>query len=310
LKHQPLWYVRREGKLLGPHPRQVVVDGLLLGRLAWDDPASTDGRLWQPLKSYPEIIAALEGPARQIDADPGEPSSTGWQNERLAAARRWADERSGLDRRTGKETGTETAPERRRTDERRQQRELLQVVLWRRLRRELDIAFDRAATPRFWWIPVAAVVCAGIAVAWWQREPGNISISLATRVVDCAAPAGPGVNWAGCDRPGAALAGANLSNARLAGVKLEASDLRRADLTYANLSGARLTGAQLTGARLFGADLTGADLVSAVLDGADLSFADLRNARLDSVRLGEARLGNALWTDGRRCAAASVGRCD
>ncbi|MBY0438128.1 MAG: hypothetical protein K2W80_08040, partial [Burkholderiales bacterium] len=135
MKHQPLWYVRRDGKLLGPHPRQVVVDCLLLGRFDWEDPASQDGRAWQPLKMHPEILAAIEPLSREALPVAGEPLPVSWHNERLAAARRWADERTGIDRRTGEETKTvaelTSADQRRSLDERRQQRELLQVVLWR-----------------------------------------------------------------------------------------------------------------------------------------------------------------------------------
>ncbi len=314
MKHQPLWYVRRDGKLLGPHPRQVVVDCLLLGRFGWDDPASQDGKAWQPLKMHPEILAAIEPLSREARPVAGEPLPVSWHNERLAAARRWADERTGIDRRTGEEAKTveelTSADERRSLDERRRQRELLQVVLWRRLRRDLAGAYGRSGASRWWWIPIAAFATLAIGIAVWQREPSTIAVSLASRAADCTAPAGPGVNWVGCDRTDAALAGAPLRSARLAGARLAGADLRRAELSYADLSGAILSGARLGDARLFGASLTGTDLAAASLEGADLGFADLRNARIEGARLDRARLGNAIWTDGRRCAPTSVGRCD
>jgi hypothetical protein len=314
MKHQPLWYVRRDGKLLGPHPRQVVVDCLLLGRFGWDDPASQDGRAWQPLKMHPEILAAIEPLSREARPVAGEPMPVSWHNERLAAARRWADERTGIDRRTGEEAGTvadlASADERRSLDERRRQRELLQVVLWRRLRRDLAGAYERTGASRWWWMPVAALAVAAIGIAIWQREPSTIEVSLASRAADCTAPAAPGVNWAGCERTNAALAGAQLRSARLAGARLAGADLRRADLSYADLAGTSLAGARLSEARLFGTTLTGADLSSAAMEGADLGFADLRNARIEGARFDRARLGNTLWIDGRRCAPTSVGRCD
>lgn len=314
MKGQPLWYVRRDGRLHGPHPRQVVVDSLLLGRFAWDDPASQDGRVWQPLKLHPEILAAIEPLAPERIPAPGEPMPVSWHSERLAAARRWADERTGIDRRTGEESppaGTpEGGPERRSTDERRRQRELLQVVLWRRLRRDLAGAYERAGSPRWVLVPIGIVVLVVLGVAFAPRGPGPIEVSLASRAADCAALPGPGVNWTGCDRSAARLAGAPLRSSRLAGARLASADLSAAELSYADLSGSVLAGARLSGARLFGANLTGADLSAALLDGADLGFADLRNARLEGARLEQARLGNAIWSDGRRCAPASVGRCD
>jgi hypothetical protein len=36
----------------------------------------------------------------------------------------------------------------------------------------------------------------------------------------------------------------------------------------------------------------------------------LRRTSIDLRKLREARLGDALWSDGRRCAPASVERCD
>lgn len=314
MKHQPLWYVRHDGKLLGPHPRQVVVDCLLLGRFSWDDPASQDGRTWQPLRTQPEILAAIEPLSREVPPPPGEALPVNWRSERLAAARRWADERTGIDRRTGEEAVTAEelagADERRSLDERRRQRELLQVVIWRRLRRDLAGAYARSGTWRGWWIPMILLGVTVVGLAVWQREPSTIAVSLASRVADCAAPAAPGVDWAGCERPNARLVGAALGSARLAGVRLTGADLRKADLSYADLSGARLEGAILSEARLFGARLTGTDLTAASLAGADLSFADLRNARTGGTRFEGARLDNAIWTDGRRCAAGSTGRCD
>jgi hypothetical protein len=314
MKNPSLWYVRREGRLHGPHPRQAVVDSLLLGRFAWDDPASRDGRTWQPLKMHPEILSAIEPLAHERLPVPGEPLPLSWHNERLAAARRWADERTGIDRRTGEASPpagtTDGNTERRMNSDRRQQRELLQVVLWRRLRRNLAGAYERAGSPSWALVPLGIVVMLAIGIAVSPRGPGPIEVSLTSRAADCTEPPAPGINWSGCDRTSARLAGASLRSARLAGARLTGADLSRADLSYADLSGSALSGARLAGARLFGASLTGADLSTAGLEGAELGFADLRNARLDGARLQQARLGNAIWTDGRRCAPASVGRCD
>ena len=66
----------------------------------------------------------------------------------------------------------------------------------------------------------------------------------------CSAPAGPIVDWSGCDKLGATLS--------------------EADLRYANLSGANLSGATLSGATLYGANLRYANLSDANLTGADM----------------------------------------
>lgn len=315
MKHQPLWYVRRDGRLLGPHPRKVIIDSLLLGRFAWDDPASHDGRAWQPLKMYPEILSALEPVRGGAPADPGEPMPLSWHNERIAAARRWADERTGVERRISEDAlAADDAfvvdGERRTPAERRQQRELLQVVIWRRLRRELADAYERTGASSWWWMPLATVIGLALAIALWQRDPSTLAVSLATRAADCNSAPAPEANWAGCDRAGARLAGADLRGARLSGARLGDSDLQRTQLNYADLSGSSLVGARLDQAVLFGANLSGADLREASFDGADLSFADLRNARVAGAVFARARLANAIWVDGRRCSPGSLGSCD
>ena len=58
-----------------------------------------------------------------------------------------------------------------------------------------------------------------------------------------------------------------------------------------------------------GVGLRNADLSYADLSGSDLSFADFSGANLGSAVLNGARLDNAIWVDGGRCAAGSVGGC-
>ena len=81
----------------------------------------------------------------------------------------------------------------------------------------------------------------------------------------CSAPAGPIVDWSGCDKLGATLS--------------------EADLRYANLYGANLYGANLQGAHLYGATLYGANLTGANLTGADLRYANLSDANLSDANL-------------------------
>jgi len=86
----------------------------------------------------------------------------------------------------------------------------------------------------------------------------------------CSDPAGPQVDWSGCDKTNAILFEANLTGA---------------DLTRAGLADATLTGADPTGADLTGANLTEVNLNSALLTG-------------------------ATWTDGRVCAQGSIEVCN
>jgi hypothetical protein len=95
---------------------------------------------------------------------------------------------------------------------------------------------------------------------------------------ECQTPAGPGVDWAGCNKTNVYLYDANLSGAMLGS---------------ANLSGVTLYGANLTSASLGGADLTDTDMNSADLSDANLGEANLTNANLGSAWLSNANLHNA-----------------
>ena len=155
---------------------------------------------------------------------------------------------------------------------------------------------------------IAVVVAAAMAAAWLYE--GRSSASVA----DCTVAPGPGVNLSRCPLDGLAatgvdLRGAVLSNASLAGARLDRAVLEGADLRFANLAAAQLAYARAGRALLKGANLRAADLAYADLAGADLGYADLTGAVLGGAVLDGARLDQAIWVDGRRCAAGSLGGC-
>ena len=90
----------------------------------------------------------------------------------------------------------------------------------------------------------------------------------------CTDPAGPGVNWSGCNKNGVRVPGANLSGANLSGALLGPTERYLPDFSNANLSGANFNGAQIRGANFMGANLSG-----------------------------------AIWTDGKICSTPSIGVC-
>ena len=120
---------------------------------------------------------------------------------------------------------------------------------------------------------------------------------------ECQTPAGPGVDWAGCNKTnvylydanlsGAMLGRANLSSVTLYGANLTDTDMNSADLYGANLTSASLTGANLSFATLSFANLTNANLGSAWLSNANLHNANLNNANLYGANLTGADLVNA-----------------
>jgi len=114
----------------------------------------------------------------------------------------------------------------------------------------------------------------------------------------------PGCNLKIADLHGMDLSGANLNHADLSGAKLAGAKMIGVDLQNASLKMADLSQAALGGAKLGNADLTAANLYKA-----DLRSANLLHADLSSANMREANLSNAIWTDGRKCMAGSIGEC-
>jgi hypothetical protein len=284
-----LWFIRRGRVVKGPFPAAAIKRHLLLGRLTLADEVSHDTQSWVALGVEPTFVA-----------DAGA-AITG------AASAGSLDERSGHDRRSGR--SAETTPQNRRAGPDRRRPEPPELV--ERRQRRIRVAATltppratRSAAPML----VLCALTIGVLVAFLRFEP------QVSGTADCRAPARPNVNWDGCvfdalDLSSAALTGATLRNARLANVSLFRADLSRADLSYVELNAVRMGYANLAGARLRGATLRQTELDYADLHGADLSYADLRGASIGGAALADARLDNALWIDGRTCAAGSLGDC-
>lgn len=132
-------------------------------------------------------------------------------------------------------------------------------------------------------------------------------------------------NLTGADLTGAIISGAGRSGASLAGTNLTAATLNGVNLDGANMSGVNMVDSKarlasfievdLTNANLTQADLQGANLTKTDFSRANLVNADLRGSRLTGATLLGANLtgtllAGATWTDGRICAAGSIGKCD
>jgi uncharacterized protein YjbI with pentapeptide repeats len=290
------WYIRRRGEVKGPYPAGLVSRYILLGRLQMTDEVSTTGQDWLLIKDVPELIPEI------LQGDISDPLI----QERLQAARRWADERDRS--RRGEREDQAQRQEYRRGDDRREAEE--SNVVDHRLSR-LDRAQENLTESQNRWtmliIAGTVAVAAGIFVLFYSPPPP----SLAT---DCQSSAAPHVNWNNCVMDGARLderdlSGASLYSTSLTGASLRHSTLRGGNLSYAGLSISNLEGADLRQAILIGANLRRAKLVNALLDDANLSYADLTGADLTGVSLHNAKLGNVIWTDGKRCLPQSVGSC-
>lgn len=121
-----------------------------------------------------------------------------------------------------------------------------------------------------------------------------LSMMFSNGYAACDDPAGPNVDWQGCDKTWLQLQNVDLSNANLAGANLSNSDLEGA-----NLSNADLTGASILGGNLQGVNFTGATVISAFLTKSRIAGAELADAIFDKTH----------WVNGQPCKEGSIGEC-
>jgi len=105
-----LWYVSKQGHVRGPFPTGALVQERLLGRLGDDDLVSSDRSQWLRFALWPELAAAFEAATPAAST----PEAEAWASERAKARMRWADERTGQDRRSELPESTELQAQGRR----------------------------------------------------------------------------------------------------------------------------------------------------------------------------------------------------
>lgn len=282
-KHPPL-YVRKNGNVFGPFPPKQISQSLLLGRFRVTDEVSEDKDSWVTIQSRQDLLPEVlqEEPTDEL------------AQERLMAARRWADERRPQH---GAYTDLRRSPEPDELLEYRSHRE----SIYKRFLQQHEFSVVQAL--------LVLLAVGGLIYAGFYFSPQ-------TRIEQpvCDAAARPGVNWRNCHMVGlqslnSDLQGANLDNANLNGANLFGSNLSGASLMYTNLSMTNLSYVNFSHAKMKGSNLQHADLNSVDFTAADLSYVDFSGAKLLNVRLDEARLDNAIWVDGRTCLEGSVGKC-
>ena len=282
-KHPPL-YVRKNGKVHGPFPPKQIAQSLLLGRFRLQDEVSEDKETWRRIQSRQDLVPeVLRGDLSDEQVQ-----------ERLKAARRWADERRPAHAIPG---DSRRSPE---PDE---------LLEYRHHRESVYRSFMGGREFSALQVGGIFLLLAGLILAGFYFSP-----EAEITQPDCDAPAAAGVNWRHCRMAGAQLIkadlrGANLDSAILRGASLPGASLAGANLQYADLSAANLSYADLSGAQMKGCNLQGADLDHADLRGANLQYADFSGARIQDMRIDAAQLDNAIWVDGRTCLRGSLGEC-
>lgn len=269
---------------MGPFPPRQISQSLLLGRFCETDEVSEDGESWATIQSHQDLLPDVlqEEPTDEL------------AQERLKAARRWADERRPQH---GAPADLRRAPEADELQEYRSHRE----SIYKHFLQQREFSVVQTL--------LVLLAVGGLIYAGFYFSPQTQIAQPA-----CDAAARPGVNWRNCRMAGlqslkSDLQGANLDSANLNGANLFASNLSGASLMYTNLSMANLSYVTFRQAKMKGSNLQHADLSYADFTGADLSYADFSGAKMLNVRLDKARLDNAIWVDGRICLAGSVGKC-
>lgn len=87
-----LWYYRHNREEVGPVPRQAIERYVVLGRLAPDDSVRAEGSGWMKISDSPDFASVCR---LVVEGD----------DEKLAAARRFADERNHARRTEGRHEG-------------------------------------------------------------------------------------------------------------------------------------------------------------------------------------------------------------
>jgi len=288
-----LWYVRRAGAVRGPLPPGQVSREILLGRIRDEDELSRDREVWRPLAALPQLQPPV---LRHTETPEG--------RQQLLLARLREDER--LHERRG--PGFAPAGANRRHGDRRTV-ESFEVVA--HSERAAGPGTEAPGEERNLLLPVAVILIVVLALAmyffWYQPRPYGAA-------PNCQSAPIPGANWSGCALSGrnlrrAPLDGAKLGSSTLVSANLREANLAGADLSFANLDAADARDANLQTASLKGATLRSTRLAGADLRDTDLTYADLQGADLGDAQLQGARLDHAIWTDGRVCAAGSVGEC-
>lgn len=283
MSHRQLWYVRRGDKVSGPFPTQLVANNALLGRFLPSDEVSLDHEEWQPLSTVAELLPQ-ELLELHVESDPEHHQ---WREERLKAARRWADQRTHDEPgHAGAATGLHDDMHRKTdTDGEAAALPHHHVALPRESGRRAYLGVLAS---------VGAVLLLAVSGLIYYQPVNPLKVGVVPVQPLCDKPAAPAINWSGCGKQGALLRGVVLS---------------RGKLEYANFARADLSGSRLDHVSLVGANLAAADLNHVDLNHADLSHADLSAANLESANLSGAVLDHAIWTDGRICAVGSLGQC-
>lgn len=285
------WYVRHKGRISGPFSKGLIRRQVLLGRIFNDDEFSQDQMKWQRLSQLRDLVPAV------MTANLDEPLA----KQRLAAARRWADDRDDMPHSIISDDVGENVSGGKEVDG-----EYGQLSLG--IRNKLAFIQRERWKNGFFMFLIFTLFIVVIGSYLSMNTP------VVERSIDCSAAAEPAVVWDNCMMSGVVLRGLNLQgarlmNANLVGADLSSANMAGAELSYALMAGVNAVSVNWQSARLVGTNLQQANLAGANLSQADLSYANLLAANIRGVNFSGAKLDKVRWVDGRICAVGSVTHC-
>jgi len=290
-KNSNIWYIRKKDKVTGPFPAGQISQLLVVGRLSLDDEVSHDKDEWFTIHDVPGLI-----PEVLSEADDASHA------ERLAAARRWADERREERREENPKTPSRQSNGRRHG-------ESLQDIEYRQHRESIYKNFRERPKMAVAKLLVFVAIVIGLVWGSFNYSPLNI-----VDIPDCTAQARKGVNWRNCNMLSLVairtdISESNLHSAILRNANLFASNFSKSRMDYVDLSGSNLSFAVFNHTNLKGANFKRADLKKTSFTGANLTYADFSNASLSQTNFKDADLSHAIWVEGQKCKQGSIGRC-
>lgn len=279
------WYIRQSGQVHGPFTVGHVKREVLLGHIAAKDEISHDQRHWTHIDEHPELIPTV------MKADMSDPLA----RDRLAAARRWADDG---------EHDHHTLSEQMNFDHDDEDHAPGSLIT-----KKLEQRRHRQWQNRAFFLLLVVVISAGFFQYFSTATP------VTEQPVDCSVIPVKGIDLSNCflqniDFAAMDISHAIIKNANLNNTALMNANLASADLSYSLLLQSDLESASLRNAILTGADFNRANLRNVDLSGADLSYANLLAADIRGANFNGAKLGNTRWVDGSICPRGAVSRCE
>ena len=159
-----VWFLRRDGEIIGSFPDILIAQHMVLGRVRPGDEVSLDTHGWynpEEVDSLKNAVDLLIGIGTGEKAEDPE-----WRAERMNAAVRWLDERKAPDRRSTEEAevAAKWAALRGNKEDRRKNPESQEILAYRQSRAVIEASLRRPRRNYRPWVATVVLIVLGLAV--------------------------------------------------------------------------------------------------------------------------------------------------